>query len=145
MISTIIHTTFQARKVGKLNTFFAYSESSTAVDHCAITSVASWVGNVMVTNVIFSYFNSLVNPTVMDFGIGKRLKKFHSSVGPPLNPGEGFNWLTFTSIMEPILVDDVLVLPFVSFRKKAKACKEYCYGTYLNGGTWEIPSLKDQY
>ncbi|GMG37386.1 unnamed protein product [Ambrosiozyma monospora] len=145
MICTIIYTTFEARKIGKLNTFFAYSDSVMDVDHCAITSVASWVGNVMVTNVLFSYFNSLVNPTVTDFHIGKRLISVHSSEGPRLNHGEGFNWLTFTSIKEPILVDDILVLPFVSFRKKAKACEQYCYGTYLNGGSWKISSLRGQY
>ncbi|GME91461.1 unnamed protein product [Ambrosiozyma monospora] len=73
LISTIVKTTFQARREEKLRPYYKDFED---VDRCQAIDIMDWTGPGVFTDVIYAYLNSLKNPTVVDINVKRSCSHF---------------------------------------------------------------------
>lgn len=132
IIAKIVETTFNAAKNNKLQ---AYYKDFKNVDKCSSIDIMEWTGPVVWTDTIYGHLNSLENPTIVDVDSSRQVS------GTLYGPEEGddlITWKFFTGLAAPVMVDDVVIYPKLSFREdRANNCGKYCYVFHEFGGSWK--------
>ncbi|CDK29001.1 unnamed protein product [Kuraishia capsulata CBS 1993] len=135
LIARITKVTFDAQKRGHL---VAYYKDFKGVDKCKSVNIMEWTGPVIWTDTIYDYLNSLTNPTVVEIDPERTYKPEDELYGPEIGPGENFNWKFFAGVKAPIMIDDVVIYPRLSFRDDiSNNCGKYCYVFHWFGGSWK--------
>jgi mannosyltransferase OCH1-like enzyme len=132
MIAKIVETTFNAAKNNKLQ---AYYKDFKDVDKCSSIDIMEWTGPVVWTDTIYSHLNSLENPTIVDIVSNRQV------LGTLYGPDEGdrlITWKFFAGLYAPVMIDDVVIYPRLSFRDDdLNNCGKYCYVYHKFGGSWK--------
>lgn len=133
LIAKIVETTFNAKKNGKLQ---AYYKDFKGVDKCDSIDIMEWTGPVVWTDTIYGYLNSLENPTVVDVDSTRDI--VGELFGPESAKAQLISWKFFTGLKAPVMVDDVVIYPRLSFREDPENnCGKYCYVHHQFGGSWK--------
>jgi alpha 1,6-mannosyltransferase len=119
LISRIVEETFRKEKLGKL-------KSIEGKDHGA--DIMQWTGPGIYTDTMFDYLNNILTDGKYGdgFGIGtkywnegSRFNLKHQEVdndGMPLNADKMLiNYKNFMNLQEPVVYDDIMILPITSF------------------------------
>ncbi|GME95890.1 unnamed protein product [Ambrosiozyma monospora] len=129
LIATIVSTTFQAQIDDKLVAWWY----TFGIDECDGTNIMTWTGPRVFSDIIYSHFNSLKNPTIVDVSV-KRMND--AMYGPKHEPGVGIDWHLITELDAPLVVGDSVVYPLRTLREGPDDCDSYCYVKHHYEGSW---------
>lgn len=133
LIAKIVETTFNAAKNHKLQ---AYYKDFHGVDRCDSIDIMEWTGPVVWTDTIYGHMNSLSNPTIVDIDSSRNI--YGELYGPEDDSNNLITWKFFTGLIAPVMVDDVVIYPKLSFREdNQNNCGKYCYVFHEFGGSWK--------
>lgn len=133
LIARIVETTFNAAKNHKLQTYY---KDLKGVDRCNSVDVMEWTGHDVWTDVIYEHMNSLSNPTIVDIDSSRNV--VGELYGPEDDPNALISWKFFTGLAAPVMVDDVVIYPKLSFKEdNDNNCGKYCYVHHEFGGSWK--------
>ncbi|GMG56220.1 unnamed protein product [Ambrosiozyma monospora] len=133
LIAKIVETTYNAKKNDKLR---AYYKDFKGVDRCASIDIMEWTGPVVWTDTIYAHLNSLQNPTIIDIDPSRDTGGV--LYGPETDENQVINWRFLTGLKAPVMIDDVVIYPKLSFREDPENnCGKYCYVWHHFGGSWK--------
>lgn len=147
LIVRIVEETARKKQMNKLNKVEGKDRGG---------DIMQWTGPGIFTDTVFDYLNNVVtNGKSNDgYGIGSKYwlenKKYRNSKpdvdrkGIPLNSNrQKINWQTFTGMEDPLVIDDVMILPITSFspgvgQMGSKDTKDpLAYVQHLFKGSWK--------
>ncbi|GMM31453.1 hypothetical protein DAMA08_041980 [Martiniozyma asiatica (nom. inval.)] len=133
LIAKIVETTFNAEKNNKLA---AYYKDFTEVDKCNSVDIMEWTGPVVWTDTIYSHLNSIHSPKIVDIDSTRAYSE--PIYGPEILEGQTINWKVFAGLQAPVMIDDVVIYPKISFREDPENnCGKWCYIHHHFGGSWK--------
>lgn len=133
LIAKIVETTFNAAKNNKLQ---AYYKDFKGVDRCSSIDIMEWTGPVVWTDTVYNHLNSLENPTIVDIDSSRSYTG--TLYGPETDEKQIVSWKFFTGLISPVMVDDIVIYPKLSFRDDPdNNCGKYCYVHHKFGGSWK--------
>lgn len=133
LISKIVETTFRAARDDKLQ---AYYKDFQGVDKCSSVDIMEWTSPVVWTDTIYGHLNSIENPTIVDIDANRYVQG--ELYGPEEEAKKLISWRFFTGLEAPVMIDDVVIYPKLSFREdRANNCGKYCYVFHEFGGSWK--------
>ncbi|QPG76756.1 hypothetical protein FOA43_004150 [Brettanomyces nanus] len=147
LIIRIVQETERKQNMGKLKTVEGKDKGG---------DIMQWTGPAIFTDTVLDYLNNVMSngQSGDGYGIGSKYwlqnKKYKVTKpemgenGEPLNSDrQEINWKTFTNMQQPLIIDDVMVLPITSFspgvgQMGSKSIKNpLAYVQHLFGGTWK--------
>lgn len=116
------------------------------------TDIMNWTGPGIFSDTVFNYMNNLlkynkdiniVNKNLEYDDLEKTTKKFYKQVSTNLVDENNFHWGFFSLLQDPILIDDIVVLPITAFSPDVghmgslSSLEEIALAKHYFSGSWK--------
>lgn len=142
LVARIIEETARKKRMGRLENIEGFDEGA---------DVMHWTGPGIFTDTIFDYINNVLSDGKAGngFGVGSKYwldNHFYNLGKPaldenflPLNADKQLvSWKNFTKMEDPKVIDDIMVLPIVSFFPgTSRLTDPLAYVNHLFSGSWK--------